>query len=135
MGPTGTAPETPSGETVMLTGGGIGDALLFSIGQGFRNQGSRVLYFAGYKLMQDRYKIAEIEKAADEVVWCSAEAPGFVPQRPQDKAFVGNIVAAIEAYGAGRLGEGAIRLEDVDRIVAIGSDGMMASVPRARHRI
>jgi NADPH-dependent glutamate synthase beta subunit-like oxidoreductase/NAD(P)H-flavin reductase len=135
MGPTGTATETPSGETVLLIGGGLGNAVLFSIGQGFRNQGSRVLYFAGYKKMQDRYKIAEIEKAADEVVWCSDEAPGFVPGRAQDKSFVGNIVAAIEAYGTGRLGEGEIRLEDVDRIVAIGSDGMMAAVQRARHGI
>jgi NAD(P)H-flavin reductase len=135
MGPTGTATETPSGETVLLIGGGLGNAVLFSIGQGFRNRGSRVLYFAGYKLMQDRYKIAEIEKAADEVVWCSDEAPGFVPGRKQDKSFVGNIVAAIENYGAGQLGEGEIRLEEVDRIVAIGSDGMMAAVQRARHGI
>src|SRR5260370_40383489 len=85
--------------------------------------------------MQDRYKIAEIEKAADEVVWCSDEAPGFVPGRAQDKSFVGNIVAAMEAYGAGRLGEREIQLREIDRIVAIGSDGMMAAGQRARHRL
>jgi NADPH-dependent glutamate synthase beta subunit-like oxidoreductase/NAD(P)H-flavin reductase len=135
MGPTGTPTETPSGETVLLVGGGLGNAVLFSIGQAFRAQGSRVLYFAGYKLVQDRYKVAEIEKAADEVVWCCDEAPGFVPGRKQDKSFVGNIVAAIEAYGAGRLGDGMIPLAAVDRIVAIGSDGMMAAVQRARHGI
>ncbi len=135
MGPTGTATETPSGETVLLIGGGLGNAVLFSIGQAFRAQGSRVLYFAGYKKVQDRYKVADIENAADEIVWCCDEAPGFTPGRAQDKSFVGNIVAALEAYGAGRLGEREIQLREIDRIVAIGSDGMMAAVQRARHGV
>ena len=74
--------------------------MLFSIGAAFRARGSRVLYFAGYKLVQDRYKVDEIEHAADCVVWCCDEAP----DRPQDRAFVGNIVEAIEAYGRGALG-------------------------------
>jgi NADPH-dependent glutamate synthase beta subunit-like oxidoreductase/NAD(P)H-flavin reductase len=132
MGPTGTPTETPAGETVLLIGGGLGNAVLFSIGQELRAHGSRVLYFAGYKRALDRYKVEEIEKAADTVVWCCDEAPGFVPDRPQDHAFVGNIVAAIEAYGEGRFGEPAIALDQVDRVIAIGSDGMMAAVARAR---
>src|SRR6476469_800036 len=82
MGPTGTATETPSGETAVLVGGGLGNAVLFSIGQAFRAHGSRVLYFAGYKQMQDRYKVEEIEHAADSVVWCCDEAPGFAPGGP-----------------------------------------------------
>jgi hypothetical protein len=32
MGPTGTPTETPAGETVLLVGGGLGNAVLFSIG-------------------------------------------------------------------------------------------------------
>jgi NADPH-dependent glutamate synthase beta subunit-like oxidoreductase/NAD(P)H-flavin reductase len=132
MGPTGTPTETPGGETVLLIGGGLGNAVLFSIGQELRLHGSRVLYFAGYKRVIDRYKIEEIEKAADAVVWCCDEGPGFTPDRPQDRAFVGNIVAAIEAYGEGRLGSPAIALGEVDRVIAIGSDGMMAAVARAR---
>jgi NADPH-dependent glutamate synthase beta subunit-like oxidoreductase/NAD(P)H-flavin reductase len=132
MGPTGTPTETPSGETVLLVGGGLGNAVLFSIGAAFRARGSRVLYFAGYKLLQDRYKVAEIEHAADSVVWCCDEAPGFAPGRLQDLAFVGNIVEAIEAYGAGALGPAAIPLSAVDRIIAIGSDGMMNAVAEAR---
>jgi hypothetical protein len=95
-------------------------------------RGSRVLYFAGHKLVQDRYKVAEIEHAADCVVWCCDEAPGFVPGRPQDFAFVGNIVAAIEAYGGGGLGPVRIPLSAVDRSIAIGSDGMMNAVAEAR---
>ncbi|MGH7096185.1 MAG: FAD-dependent oxidoreductase [Stellaceae bacterium] len=133
MGPTGTPTETPAGETVLLAGGGLGNAVLFSIGAALRAKGSHVLYFAGYKRVEDRYKVADIERAADSVVWCCDEAPGFEPDRPQDLAFVGNIVAAIAAYGEGALGTAPIPLGAIDRIIAIGSDGMMAAVAEARH--
>ena len=133
MGPTGTPTEINSNETVVLVGGGLGNAVLFSIGQALHKASSRVLYFAGYKKAIDRYKVAEIEAAADIIIWCCDEAPGFKPDRPQDKTFVGNIVQAMEAYAAGRLGPPAIRMEDADRIIAIGSDRMMSAVGRARH--
>jgi len=133
MGPTGTPTEIPSGETVVLAGGGLGNAVLFSIGQGMRRAGCRVLYFAGYKHMMDRYKIGEIEAAADVVVWCCDEEPGFTPDRPQDKTFVGNIVQGMHAYASGALNGQPIPFKDVDRIIAIGSDRMMAAVARARH--
>jgi NADPH-dependent glutamate synthase beta subunit-like oxidoreductase/NAD(P)H-flavin reductase len=135
MGPTGAPTETPAGETVALVGGGLGNAVLFSIGRALRALGSRVVYFAGYKRMRDRYKVAEIEAAADVVIWCCDEAPGFAPTRPQDKSFVGNIVAAMRAYGEGTLGAQPVALADADRIVAIGSDRMMAAVAQARHGV
>jgi hypothetical protein len=135
MGPTGSPTETPGGESVLLVGGGLGNAVLFSIGEALRAHGSRVLYFAGYKRIVDRYKVADLERAADAVVWCCDEAPGFPPGRSQDRSFVGNIVQAIEAYGAGRLGPQPIALRSVDRIIAIGSDGMMAAVAQARHGV
>ncbi len=135
MGPTGTPTETPAGETVVLVGGGLGNAVLFSIGAAMREAGSRVLYFAGYKKLADRYKIEEIEAAADEVVWCCDEAPGFAPTRGGDKTFVGNIVEAMAAHASGKLGEAQVRMQDADRVVAIGSDGMMAAVARARHHV
>ena len=81
MGPTGTPTETPGGETVLLAGGGLGNAVLFSIGQRLRAHGSRVIYFAGYKKIVDRYKVEEIEKAADVIVWGCDEPPGFVAAR------------------------------------------------------
>src|SRR5205085_8156023 len=63
MGPTGTPTETPERETVLLAGGGLGNAVLFSIGQKLRSSGSRVVYFAGYKKMIDRYTVAVIMPA------------------------------------------------------------------------
>ena len=135
MGPTGTPTETPGTETALLVGGGLGNAVLISIGQQLRASGSRIIYFAGYKKIADRYKVEEIEKAADVVVWCCDEAPGFTPGRAQDMTFTGNIVQAIEAYGRGDLGETPLSLHAVDRVMAIGSDGMMAAVARARHTV
>jgi NAD(P)H-flavin reductase len=135
MGPTGTPTETPSGETVTLVGGGLGNAVLFSIGDALRQAASRVLYFAGYKKLIDRYKEEEIEAAADVVIWCCDEAPGYTPRRPQDRAFVGNIVEAMVAYAKGELGPQTIPFADTDRIIAIGSDRMMAAVGAARHRV
>ena len=136
MGPTGSATEIPAGETVALVGGGLGNAVLFSIGQALRRAGSKVLYFAGYKKVIDRYKVAEIEAAADVVVWCCDEEPGFTPTRPQDRSFVGNIVQAMHSYAIGNLGNPeVVTLKAADRIIAIGSDRMMAAVAAARHGV
>ena len=133
MGPTGTPTEIHGGTTVALVGGGLGNAVLFSIGAATRAAGSKVIYFAGYKQIRDRYKVEEIERAADVIVWCCDEAPGFVPTRPSDKAFVGNIVQAMQAYGSGQLGEQAVPLRDATHMIVIGSDRMMAAVGAARH--
>ena len=135
MGPTGTPTEIVSGQTVVLVGGGLGNAVLFSIGEALRKAGSRVLYFAGYKRMVDRYKADEIEAASDVVVWCSDEEPGFAPRRPDDKSFVGNIVQAMRAYAQGELGTEPIAFNDCQRMIVIGSDRMMAAVTAARHSV
>ncbi len=132
MGPTGTPTEIVPGETKVLVGGGLGNAVLFSIGAAARAAGSKVLYFAGYKKLIDRYKVAEIEAAADTVVWCCDESPGFKPSRPGDFSYIGNMVEAMVAYGSGALGPQPIQLSDADRILTIGSDRMMAAVGIAR---
>ncbi|MEI8397028.1 MAG: FAD-dependent oxidoreductase [Rhodospirillaceae bacterium] len=135
MGPTGAPTEIPEGETVCLVGGGLGNAVLFSIGQAMRAKGCRVVYFAGYKALADRYKVDELEAASDLLVWCSDEAPGFAAGRPGDKSFVGNIVQAMHAYAGGALGEVPIPFSAVDRIIVIGSDRMMHAVGEARHNV
>jgi hypothetical protein len=135
MGPTGTPTEIPRGENVVLAGGGLGNAVLFSIGRALRAAGSRVIYFAGYRKAGDRYRVDDIEAASDVVVWCCDEPPGFAPRRPQDRAFVGNIVQAMHAYASGGLGKQEILFSKTDRIIAIGSDRMMAAVTAARHGV
>src|SRR2546421_1877664 len=134
MGPTGAPSTIPRGEDVVLCGGGLGNAVLFSISKALRSNGCRVVYFAGYKHAQDIFKRDEIEEATDVVVW-SVDKGSRPPQprRPQDRAFSGNMVEAMIAYATGALGEVPVPFARVRRIIAIGSDRMMAAVSRARH--
>lgn len=135
MGPTGTPTHLPQGKTVMLVGGGLGNAVLFSIGRALKALGSRVLYFAGYKKAEDRYKVEEIEAVSDVVVWCCDEPSPFTPDRLQDKVFHGNLLLAMEAYGRGDMGEAAISLAEVEHMIVIGSDRMMSAIGAARHGV
>lgn len=132
MGPTGAPTETPAKETVVLAGGGLGNAVLFSIGKELRAVGSKVIYFAGYKNPADVFKQEEIEAAADQIVWSSDVGPAIVPRRPQDRAIVGNVVQAMMAHATGELGEQVVNMRDAERVIAIGSDRMMAAVAHAR---
>ena len=135
MGVTGTPTDIPSNQTVLLIGGGLGNAVLFSIGKALRAAGNRVVYFAGYKFAQDRFKVEDVEAAADLIIWAVDKGEGvqaIVPTRPQDKSFVGNILECMVAYAKGELGEQPISLAEVDHLVVIGSDRMMAAVKSAR---
>jgi NAD(P)H-flavin reductase/NADPH-dependent glutamate synthase beta subunit-like oxidoreductase len=132
MGPTGTPTEIPEGETVLLAGGGLGNAVLFSIAEALKAKKNRVLYFAGYKAAADLFKQGEIEKATDVVIWSVDRGKPIRPRRPQDRAFVGNIVEAMTAYATGAFGPPPIELASVDRIISIGSDRMMNAVRTAR---
>ena len=69
MGPTGSPTEIPENETVLLAGGGLGNAVLFSIAKALRENKNEVIYFAGYKNGADLFKREEIENATDKVVW------------------------------------------------------------------
>ena len=133
MGPTGTPTEITENETVLLAGGGLGNAVLFSIARALRAKNNKVVYFAGYKNGDDLFKREEIENATDEIVWATDFGDEIVPHRPQDVHFRGNIVQAMIAYAEGRLGTQTVDLQQVDRIIAIGSDRMMNGVREARH--
>jgi NAD(P)H-flavin reductase len=133
MGPTGSPTEIPKGEDVLLAGGGLGNAVLFSIAKALREANCRVLYFAGYKEGRDLFKQDEIEAATDQVIYSTDAGDPIAPRRPQDRHFRGNIVQAMVAYAQGRLGEPMIPLKGIRRIIAIGSDRMMAAVKNARH--
>ncbi|MCU0839022.1 MAG: FAD-dependent oxidoreductase [Rhodospirillales bacterium] len=135
MGPTGTPSHVAPGETVLLAGGGVGNAELLSTKTAIRAAGGRVLFFAAYRKIADRFLPELIEADADAVVWCCEEAPGLDARRPQDRSFVGNIVEAMAAYADGRLGPTAVAMADVARILCVGSDGMMAAVTGARHGV
>jgi NAD(P)H-flavin reductase/NADPH-dependent glutamate synthase beta subunit-like oxidoreductase len=135
MGPTGTPTHVPKGESVALVGGGLGNAVLFSIAKALREHGNRVIYFAGYRKGEDLFKREEIEAATDQVIWSTDSGVAIPPERPQDAHFRGNIVQSMIAYAEGRLGEQVVRLDEVSRMIVIGSDRMMAAVKAARHGV
>jgi NADPH-dependent glutamate synthase beta subunit-like oxidoreductase/NAD(P)H-flavin reductase len=135
MGPTGTPTEIPADETVLLAGGGLGNAVLFSIAKALRENNCRVVYFAGYKKGEDLFKREEIEAATDQIIWATDTGAAIEPRRAQDRHFRGNIVQAMKAYAVGELGAPLFDLREVERIIAIGSDRMMAAVKAARHGI
>ena len=139
MGPTGTPTEIPHDESVCLVGGGLGNAVLFSIARALKERNCKVLYFAGYKKPEDLFKQDEIEAATDQVIWaCDTTPPpesALKPRRPQDSLFVGNIVQAMVAYATGQLGPQNVALREVSRVIVIGSDRMMNAVGKARHGI
>jgi NAD(P)H-flavin reductase len=133
MGPTGAPTELPHDETVLLAGGGLGNAVLFSIAKALKDNRCRVLYFAGYKKKADVFKRDEIEAGTDQVIWSVDSGDAIEPRREQDRAFVGNIVQSMLAYAtdAGSMFD----MKQVSRIIAIGSDGMMRAVKDARHGV
>jgi NADPH-dependent glutamate synthase beta subunit-like oxidoreductase/NAD(P)H-flavin reductase len=133
MGPTGTPTEIPSGELVLLAGGGLGNAVLFSIARALRENNCRVIYFAGYKKGEDLFKREEIEAATDQIIWATDTGAEIEPRRPQDRHYRGNIVQAMKAYAEGEPGARMFDLREIERLIAIGSDRMMAAVKAARH--
>ena len=135
MGPTGTPTEIPRDETILLAGGGLGNAVLFSIARALKDNGCRVVYFAGYKKHADVFKRDEIEAGTDQVIWAVDAGEAIRARRDQDRSFAGNIVQAIRAYATGELGQPMFDLRDASRLIAIGSDGMMRAVKEARHTV
>ncbi len=135
MGPTGTPTEIGRNEKVILCGGGLGNAVLFSIGKAMRAAGCQVIYFAGYRHGEDLYHREDVEESADQVIWSSDAGAQIAPGRPQDAYFRGNILQAMIAYASGQLGEQMVPMNEATRLVAIGSDRMMAAIKEARHSV
>ncbi|WP_395462890.1 oxidoreductase [Wolbachia endosymbiont of Cantharis cryptica] len=121
-------------KNIMLIGGGVGNAVLFSIGKACLENNNKVLYFAGYKRLNDVFKRTLIEQASNVVVWACEE--GLIEiDRDQDKSFHGNIVDAIISYQQGILGNTVVSLNAIDKIITVGSDKMMKAVNEARKTV
>src|SRR4029077_10798755 len=128
MGPTGAPTRIPDRQRVLLLGGGLGNAVLFSIAKAMRDHGNKVIYFAGYKKGEDLFKREEIEAATDQVIWSTDMGGTIAPARPQDAHFRGNIVQAMLAYQNGELGDRVVPLSSVDHLISIGSGRMVCAV-------
>jgi NADPH-dependent glutamate synthase beta subunit-like oxidoreductase/NAD(P)H-flavin reductase len=139
MGPTGSPTEIPKGENVLLAGGGLGNAVLFSIAKAMKQNGNKVIYFAGYRNSSDLFKQIEVEESTDQVIWSNDFGERIKPRRPQDRSITANIVQAMLAYAKGELesngGKPLVDLKSINRIIAIGSDRMMNAVKECRYGV
>src|SRR3970282_1509411 len=77
-------PEGPVSSAVLLAGGGLGNAVLFSIAKALKANGNRVIYFAGYKNGADLFKREEIESSTDQVIWAHDMGATIWARPPQD---------------------------------------------------
>jgi NAD(P)H-flavin reductase len=128
MGPTGEATEIVIGQKIILVGGGLGNAVLFSIGKALRANKCEVIYFAGYRNKSSLFKQEEIEAAADQIIWCADD--GLIKtNRAIDISFHGNIVNAILEYQNSLI----FPLNQASRLITIGSDSMMSAVNKVKH--
>ena len=136
MGPTGTPTEIEPGETVVLAGGGLGNAVLFSIGQAFRTrrqqgallrrlqEGDRPLQGRGDRGRGRRRRVVLRRGAGLRAVAAAGQGAS----------------SATSSRRCSRTPRASwatqpIPFNDADRIIAIGSDGMMDAVRLARHAV
>jgi NAD(P)H-flavin reductase len=128
MGPTGAPTHLPENKKVVLVGGGLGNAVLFSIARALKARGCTVLYCAGYKNASSLFKREEIEDAACQVYWSTQEGDPIQSTRPGDLSLPGTVVdllAHIRHNSYQTVLKGA-----PDFLLAIGSAPMMEAVQK-----
>ena len=128
MGPTGTPTEIPQARRC-CSRAAASATRCSSRSRGAQGRGQSVIYFAGYRNGDDLFKQDDIEAGTGPghlVPWTRGRA--IAPRAAAGSHFRGNIVQAMVAYAKGELGAQPIPLNEVDRIIAIGSDRMMRAV-------
>ncbi|KJV68707.1 FAD-dependent oxidoreductase [Candidatus Neoehrlichia procyonis] len=134
MGPTGSPTQVPIKEQVMLIGGGVGNAVLLSVGKALISNGCKVLYFAGYKNANDTFYTSDIEEASNIVIWC-CENGHIIPKRSQDTFYSSNIIQGIINYQKHYPKLQKIQLNTINRAIIIGSHHMMKAVSHAINNV
>jgi NAD(P)H-flavin reductase len=129
MGPTGAPTEMPEDQAVLVVAGRWGAAVMLDIGPALRAAGNRVLYVAAFGRASEVDYQDELEAAANQILWCTAAEPKIPARRPQDNSVVtADVVNLLKQYHAGDLqngGESPIALDQVNRIMVMGSTGLL----------
>ena len=126
MGPTGAPTDIPQNKTVMVIAGRWGAAVMLDIGAALRAAGNRVLYIAAFNKADEVDLQEELEAGADRIIWCTAKEPTIPSRRPQDISLIAtDMVDLIRRYGEGEIGVDPIPLDQVDRIMVMGSTGLL----------
>ena len=136
MGPTGVRLKIPDDpETVLIIGDRLGVAPALATAAALRAHGGRVLYVGAFRTAADVYCRAELEQAADHVLWVTETGDALQPRRPGDAAASGDVIEALRRYAAGELPGGTppVALPEVQRLIVTGGSGLVRRVRDARH--
>ena len=134
MGPTGAPTEIPNGQTVLVVAGRWGAAVMLDIGPALRAAGNRVIYVAAFAKASELDNQEGLEAAADQILWCTAQGPRIAARRAQDIAVEAtDMVALLQRYAEGALDlpQHAIALSAVDRVLVMGSTGLLKAFQAA----
>jgi hypothetical protein len=135
MGPTGVRAKIPNEhETVLIIGDAASFAFVRSYGKKLRAHKNRVLYAGQFTNKNQVYCQAELEAAADVILWQTEDSDLIQAQRQQDYSTIGtDIVDTLIAYAANQLNlSEAISLADIDRVYVIGSTDLLRRFQAAR---
>lgn len=136
MGPTGAPTAVPRGQNVLVLAGRRGAAVMRTLGPLLRENGNRVLYFAGFRTADEVYSQHELQEAADVVVWSTLAGKPVTPQRAQDQSRSGDFIETVRLYAEGKLtSAGEIALADIDRVYVIGSERLLRMTMAARRGV
>lgn len=133
MGPTGAKTPIPKNETVMIIGERLGAIEMLSLAPVLKAAGNRVLYVACLQTADELFSQSVLESCSDAVLWVTASGEKIAPQRPQDCSYSGDLETALSLYASGELSLPAIALENVNRVLIMGSTQLMRAVQHARH--
>ena len=126
MGPSGKPTEIAQNETVVLIGGGRGNQPLTAIAETYKNNGCKVIFFAGYRKKSAIIRKARMENSCEILVFAIEEELADVKlNRDQDQCFQGLVTDALQNYFTKNP-------EKIDRIFTIGNDQMMHKIAKLR---
>ena len=135
MGPTGARSKIPEdgSQTVMIIGGLLAIARLLSVGPALRQQGNRVLFVGIFNRKEDIYCHAEIEAAADVVVWITPEDIVVEAGREQDRHYHGDVISVLKQYA--NEGSPSLPLRAVNRVIIVGASDLIRTMRTAKDTV
>ncbi len=134
MGPTGVRAKMPTEhETVLLIGNQASFAFLRSFGAQIRAAGNRVLYLGYFNHREEAYCQAQLEAAADAIIWLTKEGQPITPTRPQDISLTGDDVIHTLIEHANK--QSIIPLADVDKVFIMGGTDLLRQFQTARAQL
>ena len=119
MGPSGKPTEIAKNETVVLIGGGRGNQPLTAIAATYKENGCRVIFFAGYRKGSQIVRLNEMRNSCDTLV--------VAVEEENDQYFQGSVIDAVQDFFTKNP-------QKIDRIFTIGNDQLMHKVASLRHK-